>query len=68
MYMVTRTTIQIDRETARLLEQAKKGMGARSYGEVVKRLIIESKLLARSEKGSLPELKSFEREKLDRLD
>lgn len=41
---------------------------ARSYGEVIKQLIIESKFLARSEKGSLPRLKSFKREKLDRLD
>ena len=68
MYMVARTTIQVDGETLKLLEQLKSERRARSYGEVVKQLIIESKTLERSEKGSLPKLRRFEREKLDRLD
>jgi len=66
--MVTRTTIQVDGETLKLLEQLKSEREARSYGEVIKQLIIESKTLERSEKGSLPKLRRFEREKLDRLD
>jgi len=66
--MVSRTTIQVDKETLRLLEQLKSEREARSYGEVIKQLIIESKILERSEKGALPKLKRFEREKLDRLD
>ena len=68
MHMVSRTTIQVDKETLRLLEQLKSEREARSYGEVIKQLIIESKILERSEKGALPKLKRFEREKLDRLD
>jgi len=66
--MVARTTIQVDGETLKLLEQLKSERRARSYGEVVKQLIIESKTLEKSEKGALPKLKRFEREKLDRLD
>jgi len=40
---------------------------ARSYAEAVKRLIREAKVLEKSEKGSLPQLKRFQREKFDRF-
>ena len=67
-HMSSRTTIQLDREAKSLLERLKDEMGAKNYSEVVKRLIAEAKRLKRSELGSLPKLKSFAREKHDRLD
>jgi len=65
--MSNRTTIQVDRETVALLEQMKQERRAGSYGEVVKQLVKEAKVLEKSEKGTLPKLRRFEREKLDRL-
>ncbi len=65
--MLKRTTIQVDRETVELLEQMKRERQASSYGEVVRQLIEEAKVLERSERGTLPRLRRFEREKLDRL-
>lgn len=50
-----------------LLEQMKRERQASSYGEVVRQLIEEAKVLERSERGTLPRLRRFEREKLDRL-
>jgi len=67
-YMSSRTTIQLDREAKSLLERLKDEMGAKNYSEVVKRLSAEAKRLKGSELGSLPKLKSFAREKHDRLD
>ena len=66
--MSSRTTIQLDREAKLLLERLKDEMGAKNYSEVVKRLGAEVKTLKESELGSLPKLKSFEREKHDRVD
>ena len=65
--MTVRTTIQVDQETVAMLEKLKKERGARSYAEVVKQLIREAKVLETSEKGSLPRLKRFQREKFDRF-
>jgi len=65
--MTAQTTIQVDRETVAMLEKLKRERGAHSYAEVVKQLIREAKVLERSEKGSLPQLKRFQREKLDRF-
>ena len=65
--MSMQTTIQVDRETVAMLEKLKRERGARSYAEVLKQLIREAKVLERSEKGSLPQLKRFQREKLDRF-
>ena len=66
--MSARTTIQLDREAKLLMDQLKREMGARSYSEVVKRLGAEAKSLRESELGSLPRLKSFERDEHDRID
>ncbi len=67
--MATRTTtIQVDRETLQVLEHLKKAQGARSYAEVLRALIRDSKRLPRSERGSLPKLRAFRRDKRDRLD
>jgi len=65
--MSVRTTIQVDKETVAMLERLKREWCARSYPEVVKQLVREVKVLETSEKGSLPKLKRFQREKLDRF-
>jgi len=65
--MTIQTTIQVDRETVAMLEKLKRERGARSYAEVLKQLIREAKVLEKSEKGSLPQLKRFQREKFDRF-
>jgi len=65
--MSVRTTIQVDRETVAMLEKLKREWRARSYAEVVKQLVREVKVLETSEKGSLPKLKKFQRDKLDRF-
>ncbi|MGQ9468753.1 MAG: ribbon-helix-helix protein, CopG family [Nitrososphaerales archaeon] len=66
--MTSRTTIQVDEETLKMLEKLKRERGVSSYSELVKQLIREVKVIEKSEKGSLPGLKSFRREKIDRLD
>jgi len=38
---MTTTTIQIKRKNLRLLETLKSGMGAKSYDEVIERLLLE---------------------------
>lgn len=66
--MASRTTIQLDREAKLLMDRLKAEMGAKSYSEVVKRLGAEVKSLRESELGSLPKLRSFERDEHDRID
>jgi len=66
--MAETTTIQVDRETLQVLEYLKKANGAKSYAEVLRMLIRESKKLPRSERGSLPKLPEFRRDKRDRFD
>lgn len=66
--MSSRTSIQLDREAKILLDRLKEEMGAKNYSEVVKKLGAETKTLRESELGSLLRLKSFEREKHDRVD
>ena len=62
------TTIQVDRETLQVLEHLKKAQGAKSYAEVLRTLIRESKRLPRSERGAFPKLREFKRDKRDRFD
>lgn len=66
--MTARTTIQVDEEALKMLERMKKERGLSSYSDLVKQLIREVKIIEKSEKGSLPSLKSFQREKIDRFD
>ncbi|MCP8313139.1 MAG: ribbon-helix-helix protein, CopG family [archaeon] len=66
--MTARTTIQVDEEALKMLERMKKERGVSSYSDLVKQLIREVKIIEKSEKGSLPGLKSFKREKIDRFD
>lgn len=65
--MASRTSIQLDDETKRLLDRIKKEKGASSYAEAIRLLVKEAKRLESSELGSLPRLKEFKREKHDRL-
>lgn len=62
------TTVRISKELLRELEKLKKETMAKSYEETIRNLIKEAKRLKRSHFGSLPELKRFTREEIDRFD
>lgn len=62
-----RTTIQLDVETREMLERLKRQRKAHSYAQVIRELI-KATGKVRGEKGSLPKLKAFRREKTDRFD
>jgi len=62
------TTIRISKEMLNELEKLKKEKGAKSYEELIKNLIEESKRMKKSHFGSLPKLKEFRREEIDRFD
>jgi hypothetical protein len=66
--MSSRTSIQLDDETKTLLDRIKKERGASSYAKAIRLLVKDAKRLERSELGSLPKLKQFQRDKHDRLD
>ncbi len=65
--MSSRTTIQVDRETLSILERYKREKAFKSYSEAIRKLLQESKKIPKSEKGSLPKLEPFKREKIDRF-
>ncbi len=52
----------------RVLEQLKREKDLKSYSEALREILKDSKTLRRSERGSLPKLKPFVREKHDRFD
>jgi len=52
----------------KLLEQLKREKALKSYSDALREVLRESKTLRRSERGSLPKLKPFVREKHDRFD
>lgn len=62
------TTIQVHKETLKVLETLKKEMMLRSYEEVILELLKKEKRIEQSHFGTLPRLKTFKREELDRLD
>ena len=66
--MVERTSVQLDRETKSILDRVKREKKAKSYAEAIRMLAKEAMKLRSSEMGSLPELKTFRRDQLDRLD
>ncbi len=66
--MASKTTVQVDEDVLKLLERVKREKSLRSYSEVLRTILRESKTLRKSELGSLPRLKSFVREKHDRFD
>ena len=66
--MTAKTTIQVDEDILRVLEQLKREKDLRSYSDALREVLRESKTLKKSERGSLPKLKPFVREKHDRFD
>ena len=62
------TTIRISKKMLQELERLKKEKNAKSYEELIKKLIEESKRMRKSHFGSLPKLEKFEREEIDRFD
>ncbi len=66
--MMAKTTIQVDEDIMRVLEQLKREKDLKSYSDALREILKESKTLKRSELGSLPKLKPFIREKHDRFD
>ncbi len=66
--MASKTTVQVDEDILKLLERVKRAKSLKSYSEALREILKESKTLRRSERGSLPRLKSFVREKNDRFD
>ena len=66
--MTSKTTIQVDEDIMWVLERMKRERALRSYSEALREILRENKTLNRSERGSLPRLKPFMREKIDRFD
>lgn len=66
--MTAKTTIQVDEDIVKVLEHMKRERALRSYSEALREILKESKTLKRSERGSLPKLKPFAREEIDRFD
>ena len=64
--MSEKTTLLASRATKQYLDLVKDETGLQSYDEVIDFLLRTSKSLAGSEKGRLPELKTFRREEGDR--
>jgi predicted CopG family antitoxin len=62
------TTIQVHRDLLKVLDQLKKEMNLRSYEEVIRLLLEREKRIERSHFSTLPRLKPFKREELDRFD
>jgi len=55
------TTIKVSKELLRELEELKKEKKSKSYEEVLRQLVRKEKALKKSNFGSLPELKEFQR-------
>ena len=66
--MASKTTIQVDEDIVKVLERMKRERALKSYSEALREILKESKTLKSSERGSLPKLKPFMREKIDRFD
>lgn len=56
------TTIQVDEETHRRLREAKVRLGARSYDELLRRLLVREAEERESLLGAHPEMKPFHHE------
>ena len=61
-------TIQVHEDVLKQLNTLKRETGAKSNEEVIKMLIDTIKSLKKSHFGTLPNLKTFEREEIDRFD
>ena len=58
----------MDRDTKSILDKVKREKKAKSYAEAIRMLAKEAMRLGSSEMGSLPKLKPFRRDQLDRFD
>jgi predicted CopG family antitoxin len=65
--MTNKTTIQIDQDTLKILEKLKKERKVKSYSELIRQLVNESKKIEKSEKGSLSKIPVFIREEYDHI-
>lgn len=66
--MSERTSVQLDRDTKKLLDRVKREKKAKSYADAIRILAKEAMKLRSSEAGTLPKLRSFRRDQLDRFD
>ena len=64
----TATTIQVHEDVLEHLNALKKEMGTKSYEDVIRVLIKNAKSLKESHFRTLPKLKTFKREEIDRFD
>ena len=62
------TIIQVKDDVQEMLDRVKKDINAKSYDEAIRYLFRKAKKMEKSHFGSLPELKSFQREEIDRFD
>jgi hypothetical protein len=60
--------VQLDRDTKDLLDRVKREKKAKSYAEAIRILAKEAMRLRSTEVGTLPKLRPFRREQLDRFD
>jgi len=60
--------VQLDRDTKHLLDRIKRERNAKSYAQAIRMLAKEAMKLRSSEMGSLPKLRPFRRDQLDRFD
>jgi predicted CopG family antitoxin len=65
---LAKTTIQVDEDIVEMLEHLKREKAVKSYSEALRQVLNENKTLRKSERGTLPKLKPFSREKFDRFD
>jgi hypothetical protein len=66
--MPSRTSVQLDRDTKKLLDRIMREKNAKSYAEAIRMLASEAMKLRKSEAGTLPKLRPFRREGIDCFD
>jgi predicted CopG family antitoxin len=62
------TTIMIQEDLMKMLTKLKEETKARSYDELIRKLLKRAKKLDKTHFGTLPDIESFEREEIDRFD
>ncbi len=64
---MTLSTIAVKTETLHLLKHAKEEMGLETYDDLLRKLVIASKIPKKSLRGKYKTLKPFVREEIDRF-
>jgi len=62
------TTIMVREDLMKMLTKLKEETNAKSYDELIRRLLKRAKRLDKTHFGTLPDVESFEREEIDRFD